>query len=75
MSRSYLPADGQETCNEFEVVNTVQFLPIGQRKLQKFRVETENDDTLQVLKTTILKRLARGQVHSSFPDPLLQYER
>ena len=27
MSTSYLPADGQETCNEFEVVNTVQFMP------------------------------------------------
>ena len=34
MSRSYLPADGQETCNEFEVVNAVQFLPMGQARLQ-----------------------------------------
>ena len=34
MSRSYLPADGQETCNEFEVVNAVQFLPMGQGRLQ-----------------------------------------
>ena len=30
MSRSYLPATGQDTYSEFEAVNVVQFLPIGQ---------------------------------------------
>ena len=55
MSRSYLPAKGQETHSEFEAVNVVQFLPIGQERLEKFRLETERDSTMQVLKTTILK--------------------
>ena len=55
MSRSYLPAKGQETYSEFEAVNVVQFLPIGQERLEKFRLETERDGTMQVLKTTILK--------------------
>ena len=55
MRRSYLPAKGQETYSEFEAVNIVQFLPIGQERLEKFRLETERDGTMQVLKTTILK--------------------
>ena len=55
MSRSYLPTDSQDTYREFEVVNAVQFIPMGQEKLEKFGLETEKDDTLQVLKTTILK--------------------
>ena len=36
MSRSYLPAKGQETYSEFEAVNVVQFLPIGQERLERF---------------------------------------
>ena len=40
MSRSYLPAKGQETYSEFEAVNVVQFLPIGQERLEK--VSTQN---------------------------------
>ena len=64
MSRSYLPADGQETCNEFEVLNAVQFLPMGRVRLQKFRLETERDNTLQVLKTTILKGWPRRSPRS-----------
>ena len=71
MSRSYLPADGQGTCNEFEFVNAVQFLPIGQGKLQKFRVETEQDDTLQSLKTTILKGWPEDK--SNVPSQLAPY--
>ena len=55
MSRSYLPAKGQDTYSEFKAVNVVQFLPIGQERLEKFRLETERDSTMQVLKTTILK--------------------
>lgn len=55
MSRSYLPTDSRDTYSEFEVVNAVQFIPMGQEKLENFRLETEKDDTLQVLKTTILK--------------------
>ena len=71
MSRSYLPADGQGTCNEFEIVNAIQFLPIGQGKLQKFRVETEQDDTLQALKTTILKGWPEDK--SNVPSQLAPY--
>ena len=55
MSRSYLPAEGQDTHSEFEAVNVVQFLPIGRERLEKFRLETERDGTMQVLKATILK--------------------
>ena len=54
MSRSYLPAKGQGIYSEFEGVNAVQFLPIGQERLEKFRLKTERDSTMQVLKTTIL---------------------
>ena len=36
MSRSYLPTKGQDTYSEFEAVNVVQFLPIGQERLEKF---------------------------------------
>ena len=36
-------------------MNAVQFLPMGQTRLQKFRLKTERENTLQVLKTTILK--------------------
>ena len=36
-------------------MSAVQFLPVGQEKLEKFRLETKKDDTQQVLKTTILK--------------------
>ena len=55
MSRSYLPKDSQDTYSEFEVVNAIQFIAMGQEKLEHFRLETEQDDTLEVLKTTILK--------------------
>ena len=50
MSKSYLPADDQETSNEFEVVNTVQFLPMRQARVQKIQLETARDETLQLLK-------------------------
>jgi len=33
----------------------VQFLPVGQEKLEKFQLETKKDNTRQVLKTTTLK--------------------
>lgn len=36
-------------------MSAVQFLPVGQEKLEKFRLETKKDNTRQVLKTTILK--------------------
>ena len=71
MSRSYLPADGHETCNKFEVVNAVQFLPMRQARLQKFRLETEMDNTLQILKTTILKGWLEDK--SKVPIPVTPY--
>ena len=55
MSRSYLPAKSQDTYSEFEAMNAVQFLRIGKERLEKFRLETERDSTMQVLKTTIVK--------------------
>ena len=71
ISRSYLPADGQETYNEFEVVSAVQFLPMGQARLRKFRLETERDNTLQVLKTTILKGWPEDK--SKVPSQVIPY--
>ena len=49
MSRSYVPAKSQDIYSEFEAVNVVQFLPGGQERLEKFRLETERDSTMQVL--------------------------
>ena len=82
MSRSYLPKDCQDTYSEFEVVNAVQCIPMGQEKLENFRLETEKDDTLQVLKTTILKDrpedkskvLPRATPYYSVSDKLSSYD-
>ena len=41
MSRSYLPTDSQDTYSEFEVVYAVQFIPMGQEKLENFLVTNE----------------------------------
>lgn len=69
--RSYLPADGQETSNEFEVVNAVQFLPMRQERVQKIQLETARDETLQLLKATILKGWPEDR--SKIPTQLTPY--
>ena len=71
MSRSYLPAKGKDTYSEFEAVNVVQFLPIGQERLEKCRLETERDSTMQVPKTTILKGWPEDKSRFPFGDTLL----
>ena len=55
MNRSSPPADGQANPSEFESVNTVQFLPMRQERVQKIQLETAKDETLQLLMNTILK--------------------
>ena len=61
MSRSYLHAKGQDTYSDFEAVNVVHVLPVGQGRLEKFWLESERDSTMQVLKTTILKDCPEGK--------------
>ena len=55
LSRAYLPEVGREDDKEFELVNMVKALPISDRKIQEIRQETDTDQTLQVVKSLILK--------------------
>ena len=54
LSRSYLPTKPDPGLEEFENVNMAQFLPTSDERLAEIKVETEADETLQVLKATIL---------------------
>ena len=55
LSRAYLPEVGSEDEKEFELVNMVQSLPVSDQKLKEIQRETEADQTLQVVKSLILK--------------------
>ena len=55
MSRSFIPAGNEGTPNELEAINAVQFLPMRPKKMQKLQLETSKDETLQLLKATILE--------------------
>ena len=55
MSRSFIPAGNQGTSKEFEVINAVQFLPMRPEKKRKLQLENSKDETLQLLKATILE--------------------
>ena len=55
MSRSFIPAGNQETPNEFEAINAIQFLPMRPEKIQKLQLETSKDETLQLPKATVLE--------------------
>ena len=39
--------------SKIEHVNIVQYLPIRPERLEQLKTETENDETLQLLKTVI----------------------
>ena len=53
LSRAYL-SDGNDRQGQFSQINAIKHLPIGQSTLQKLRVTTDADNTMQVLKETIL---------------------
>ena len=71
MSSSFLPADNQGTPNEFEVINAVQFLPMRPEKIQKLQLETSKDETLQLLKATIVEGWQEDR--SKLPPQLTPY--
>ena len=51
-----MPIDSKGGQEEFEAVNAVKFLPMREEKIQEIRHETDRDETLQLLKATILQR-------------------
>ena len=56
MSRcAYLSSTEHPTGAYFEHVNMASFLPISDQRLQEIRIETEKDETLQILKSVILQ--------------------
>ena len=55
LSRAYLPEVGREDGKEFELVNMVKLLPVSDQKLNEIQRETEAEQTLQVVKSLILK--------------------
>ena len=55
LSRDYLPEVGREDHREFELVNMIKLLPVSEQKLAEIQKETEGDQTLQVVKSMILK--------------------
>ena len=55
MSRSFLPVEEKGCQGEFETINAVKFLPMSEPRIQEIRNETEKDETLQLLKATILE--------------------
>ena len=71
MSRSFIPAGNQGTSNEFEVINADQFLQMRSNKIQKLQLETSKDETLQLLKATILEGWPEDR--SKLPSQLTPY--
>ena len=55
LSRAYLPEVRSEDGKEFELVNMVKLLPASDPKLSEIQRKTEADQTLQVVKSFILK--------------------
>ncbi|XP_064111251.1 uncharacterized protein LOC135218731 [Macrobrachium nipponense] len=52
--RSYLPLDNYKE-SEFEQVNMLDYLPVRKERLDEIKYETDQDETLQILKSLILK--------------------
>ena len=55
LSHTYLSNTEHPSGAYFEQVNMASFLPISDQRLQEIRIETEKDDTLQILKCVILQ--------------------
>ena len=70
LSRSFLPIKNH-TEVEFEHINMVEYLPIRIERLNEIKIETENDDTLQMLKVMILK--GWPDEHNEIPPVLKAY--
>ena len=51
-SRAYLPS-GAQIESEFETINMMNFLPISEARLLHIQRETEQNESLQVLKAVI----------------------
>ena len=52
LSRAYLPS-GAQIESEFETINMMNYLPISEARLLQIERETEQDESLQVLKAVI----------------------
>ena len=52
LSRAYLPS-GAQIESEFETINMMNYLPISEARLLQIQRETEQDESLQVLKAVI----------------------
>ena len=55
LSRAYLPSDSTTRETVFDKVNMVSFLPIRQERLTQIRSATEQDESLQMLRSVILQ--------------------
>ena len=55
LSRAYLPTEMNQREPEFETINMLKYLPISEETLLQIQQETDNDESLQVLKAVIQK--------------------
>ena len=70
LSRAYLPIDKEQDATEFEVIHAVQYLPMRDDVIQDIRDSTEQDSTLQVVKSVI----QQGWPHKcDVPHPAMPY--
>ena len=54
LSRAYLPLHSDKT-DQFSAINAVSHLRISQERLEELRSATKSDETMEILKTVILK--------------------
>ena len=50
LSRAYVPEASGQGESEFETINMLKYLPISEERLLQIQRETENDESLQVLR-------------------------
>jgi transposase InsO family protein len=55
LSRAFLPTTDHPSGAEFENVNMAKFLPISSEKLEDIQKRTDEDESLQMLKQTIIQ--------------------
>ena len=54
-SRACLPHEKEDCCNEFESVNSIDFIPMTCNKVEEIKRETLQDSALQKVKDVILR--------------------
>ena len=54
LSRAYLQDTTHPTGNEFDYINATTFLPVSHTRLKEIQQATKDDETLRILKDTIL---------------------